>query len=240
MLKTARKASRMLVRDYGEICNLQSSLRNIDSFVETSKSKITTNLIKDLSVARPDYSIIIDSENYQTKESSYSWIINPIDGLVNFTHGLPNFAVSIGLTKKIKNDEIENVAVVIDAPILNETYFSEKNSGAWLEKHSESSGSNFRLRVSARNVINGALIAKIGNIDFDDKNAHVRLDGTSCLALAYLASGRYDVVIGEKKKLLNNVATLLLYEAGGVIKGSSSNLTQFIASNNSMIKLFLE
>ena len=205
MLKTARKASRMLVRDYGEICNLQSSLRNIDGFVATAKSKITANLIKDLSAARSDYSIIIDGENYQTTDSSYSWIVNPIDGLVNFTHGLPQFAVSIGLIKKTKNDETENVAIVIDAPILSETYFSEKGSGAWLEKHAESAGNNFRLRVSARNAINGSIVTKIGNVDFNDKNAHLRLDGTSDLALAYLAAGRYDIAIIEKKKLNNNL-----------------------------------
>lgn len=237
MLKAARKASRILIRDYGEICNLQSSLRNIDHFVSRSKIKVLDCLVNDLSASRTDYSIMIDQEYYKSKDSSYVWIINPIDGLINFIHGLPNFAVSIGLIKKISNDDTENVATVIDAPILNETYFSEKGSGSWLEKHADSAGANFRLRVSARNAINGSIIAKIGNFNTKMK-IDFRIDGTENLALAYLAAGRYDGVITEKKIMLNNVAKLLVLEAGGVIKEINSDSNQYIASNDNIIKLF--
>jgi myo-inositol-1(or 4)-monophosphatase len=238
MLKIARKASRILVRDYGEICNLQSSQRSVENFALVAKSKVSELLVKDLSFARPDYSIMIEQQKINITNSSYSWQINPIDGLVNFTHGLPSFAVSISLTKKNKDNQIENVATVVDAPILNETFFAEKGTGSWLEKHGESTGSNFRLRVSARKELKDSIISLQDYNNFSLKDVDVRIEGTKDLSLAYLAAGRYDAIIREKNNIINCGSILLVTEAGGVVKELGSNQAQIVVANSNIIKLF--
>jgi myo-inositol-1(or 4)-monophosphatase len=236
MLKASRKAARTLIRDYGEICHLQSSLRNLDNFVVTAKQKVENILIDEVKQARADYNIFIEEKIYFEASSAYNFKINAIDGIMNFAHGLPNFTISLGVSKTNASSGVEEIlATVVDAPILGETYFAEKNHGAYLEKYGDSGGSNVRLRVSARKEIATSLVAQLGISGELLFPQNTILDNAADLALAYLAAGRYDVVIGYDNKLAANHANLLVQEAGGSIK--QHQLIPFVASNN-IVKLF--
>ncbi len=232
MLKATRKAARSLIRDYGEICHLQSSLRNLDNFVAKAEQKVQTTLTYELKQARSDYNIMLAENIYVDNDSPYTFKVKAIDGMMNFAHGLPDFSISLGLSK---TNTKEILATVIDAPILGETYFAEKGYGAYLERYAESGGSNVRLRVSARKDLSSALIAQLdvkGELLFPQ---NTRISHATDLTLAYLAAGRYDGVIGYDEKLATNHANLLVQEAGGSIK--QHQLMPFVASNN-IVKLF--
>ena len=150
MIKAAEKASKILIRDFGELEKLQVSLKGPSDFVTNSDKKVEKIIIEELTKSRKNFSILgeeigevknSDKENY--------WIIDPIDGTTNFLHGIPHFAISIALKKK---EEI--VSGLIFDPIKNEMFYAEKNSGAYFN--------NQRIRVSKKKNLNECLFATGG------------------------------------------------------------------------------
>ena len=124
MIKAAEKASKVLIRDFGEIEKLQVSKKGPSDFVTNSDLKTEKIIIEELKKARPNYSIISEENGIQNnKDDNNIWIIDPIDGTINFLHGIPHFAISIGLKS---NNEI--ISGLIFDPIKNEMFYAEKNN----------------------------------------------------------------------------------------------------------------
>ena len=127
MIKACDKASKILIRDFGELEKLQVSKKGPKDFVTNSDIKVEKIIIEELKKARPTYSIISEENGVErNKDSSNSWIIDPIDGTINFLHGIPHFAISIALKS---NDEI-TCGLIFD-PIKDEMFYAEKNNGAF-------------------------------------------------------------------------------------------------------------
>ena len=140
MIKASEKASKILIRDFGEIENLQVSRKGPRDFVTNSDIKVEKIIFEELKKARPNYSFISEEKGYENnKDKSNTWVIDPIDGTVNFLHGIPHFAISIALKT---NNEI--VSGLIYDPIKDEMFFAEKDKGAFLN--------NQRLRVSKKKL----------------------------------------------------------------------------------------
>ena len=138
MIKAAEKASRALIRDFGEIEKLQVSIKSPSNFVSNADFKAEKIIIEELKKARPYYSIISEEDGSEAnKDKDHTWIIDPIDGTTNFLHGIPHFAISIAL----KSDE-EIVSGLIYDPIKDEMFYAEKESGAFFN--------NQRIRVSKK------------------------------------------------------------------------------------------
>ena len=134
MIKATEKASKILIRDFGEIEKLQVSKKGPTDFVTNADLKTEKIIIDELKKARPNYSLISEENGIEKNKDNNTWIIDPIDGTVNFLHGLPHFAISIGLQS---GDEI--ISGLIFDPIKNEMFYAEKNNGAFLN--------NQRIRV---------------------------------------------------------------------------------------------
>ena len=151
MIKAAEKASRALIRDFGEIEKLQVSIKGPSDFVSNADLKAEKIIIEELKKARPYYSIISEEDGSEkNKDKNNTWIIDPIDGTTNFLHGIPHFAISIALKS---NDEI--VSGLIYDPIKDEMFYAEKDNGAFFN--------NQRIRVSKKKEINNCLFATGGN-----------------------------------------------------------------------------
>ena len=146
MIKASDKASKILIRDFGELEKLQVSKKGPKDFVTNSDLKAEKIIIEELEKARPYYSLISEEKGIIKKDTNNTWIIDPIDGTVNFLHGVPHFAISIAL--KTSN---EIVSGLIYDPIKDEIFFAEKNNGAFFN--------NRRIRVSSKNKIDDCLIA---------------------------------------------------------------------------------
>ena len=205
MIKASEKASKILIRDFGEIENLQVSKKGPTDFVTNSDLKAEKIILDELTKARPNYSVISEENGIKkNKDRNNTWIIDPIDGTINFLHGIPHFAISIALRSK---DEI--MSGLIFDPIKNEMFFAEKNNGAFYN--------NQRIRVSKKNQINNCLFATGGNIE-KELNLPFRKSGCAALDMAYVAAGRYDGYFQNNLNLWDIAAGIILIkEAGGVI-----------------------
>ncbi len=231
MIKASEKASKVLIRDFGEIEKLQVSKKSPRDFVTNADLKIEKIIIEELEKARPNYSFISEEKGKKkNKDINNTWIIDPIDGTVNFLHGIPHFAISIALKS---NDEI--ISGLIYDPIKDEMFFAEKNNGAFLN--------NRRMRVSSKNKLDDCLFAISGQLK-NDANISNRKTGSAALDLAYVAAGRYD---GYFQKDLNiwDVAAgiVLIKEAGGVINDlelKDLKRLSVVASNSNINEKFRE
>jgi|TARA_B100000902_G_scaffold19163_1_gene23006 myo-inositol-1(or 4)-monophosphatase len=205
MIKASEKASKILIRDFGEIENLQVSKKGPTDFVTNSDLKTEKIIIDELKKAKPNYSIISEENGVEkNKDEKNTWIIDPIDGTVNFLHGIPHFAISIAHKS---NDEI--ISGLIFDPIKNEMFFAEKNNGAYFNNH--------RIRVSKKNNINDCLFVTGGKIE-NEPDFPYRKSGCAALDLAYVASGRYDGYFQHDLNLWDIAAGILIVkEAGGVL-----------------------
>ena len=205
MIKAGEKASKILIRDFGEIEKLQVSKKGPLDFVTNSDLKAEKIIIDELKKARPNYSIISEENGIENnKDKNNTWIIDPIDGTINFLHGIPHFAISIALKS---HDEI--VSGLIFDPIKNEIFFAEKNNGAYFNNH--------RVKVSKKNNLNDCLFATGGKIK-NEPDILLRKSGCAALDMAYVASGRYDGYFQDNLNLWDIAAGIILVkEAGGVI-----------------------
>ena len=146
MIKAAEKASKTLIRDFGEIEKLQVSIKGPSDFVSSSDKKAEKIIIQELLKSKKKYSIITEeSGKIFSSDTNNIWIIDPIDGTTNYLHGIPHFAISIALKS---NNEI--IAGVIFDPIKNEIFYAEKNNGAYFNNQS--------IRVSKKKKLNIAFL----------------------------------------------------------------------------------
>ena len=231
MIKTCEKASKILIRDFGEIEKLQVSKKGPRDFVTNSDLKVEKIIIEELKKARPNFSIISEENGIENnKDLENTWIIDPIDGTINFLHGIPHFAISIALKK---NDEI--ISGIIYDPIKDEMFFAEKNNGAYFN--------NQRIRVSSKNDMNDCLFATGGKTS-DKLNFLTRRSGCAALDMAYIASGRYDGYFQNNLNLWDIAAGIVLIkEAGGEINDINLNNTEnlkVIASSSNISTKFQE
>ena len=214
------KASRSLIRDFGEIENLQVSEKGPGDFVTSADKRTEKILIEELQKAHSEYGIITEETGHINKSNTKNrWIIDPIDGTMNFLNGIPQFAISIGY-----EEDGEVKCGVIFNPILNEMFCAEKGNGAYLN--------NSRIRVSNKKKVKDALLVTGGPkggskikekifseyIKISKQVSNVRKFGSAALDLAYVACGRFD---GYWQRELNfwdiAAGTIILKEAGGFI-----------------------
>ena len=210
MIKACEKASKILIRDFGEIEKLQVKKKGPLDFVTNSDLRAEKVIIDELKKAKPNFSILSEEVGYKkNKDTENTWIIDPIDGTINFLHGIPHFAISIGL---LSNDEIKS-GLIFD-PIKNEMFYAEKNNGAFFN--------NERIRVSKKNELSECLFASGGKNSINEIST--RKSGCAALDLAYVASGRYDGYCQNNLNLWDIAAGLIiLREAGGVINDIDLN-----------------
>ena len=218
--RACMKASRSLIRDFGEIENLQVSEKGPGDFVSSADKRTEKILIDELQKAHPDYGIITEEAGLINKSNVKNrLIIDPIDGTMNFLNGVPQFAISIGYEEdgEIKCGEIFN-------PIMNEMFCAEKGNGAYLN--------NSRIRVSNKKKIKNSLLVTGGPkgtskikdkiyseyINVSNNVSNVRKFGSAALDIAYVACGRFD---GYWQRELNywDIAAgiIILKEAGGFV-----------------------
>ena len=220
MVKVCRKAAKILIRDFGEIENLQVSVKGPGNFVTASDKKVEKIIIEELQKARPTYSILSEEAGKINNDESFKWIIDPIDGTANFLHGIPHFAISIGL-----EHDGEIICGIIYDPIKDEMFIAEKGNGAYVN--------NKRMRVSSRSKLENCIICT-GGPKKDSKDRESTLEeykkfssrvfipirklGSASLDMAYVAAGRYD---GYWQKDLNywDIAAgiILVKESGGFL-----------------------
>jgi myo-inositol-1(or 4)-monophosphatase len=220
MTAAARKAGRGLIRDFGEIENLQVSLKGPADFVSTADERTERILIQELSRTRPGYGFLVEETGViEGRDKTHRFVIDPLDGTTNFLHGIPHFAISIALER-----EGQLVSAVVYNPVVDEMFTAEKSHGAYLN--------NKRLRVAARKSLNESLIAT--GIPFRGRGGHetfqeelapimastsgVRRFGSAALDLAWVAAGRFDA-FWERGLAPWDVAAgiLLVREAGGMV-----------------------
>ena len=220
MIQAARKAARRLVRDFGEVENLQVSVKGAGDFVSAADHKAEEIIRTQLMEARPNYGWLgEESDPVQGKDPTRRWIVDPLDGTTNFLHGIPHWAVSIALEHKG-----EIIAGVVYDPVKDEMFVAETGQGAWMNDR--------RLRVSGRRDISGMLFATglpfggrdglpqmIGDLGRTlPRSAGVRRMGAAALDLAYVASGRVDGFWERALQPWDIAAGLILVrEAGGLV-----------------------
>ena len=225
MTGAARKAGKAILRDFGELENLQVMRKGLNDFVTKADLKAERVLKDELSRTRPHYGFVMEEGGViEGPDKTHRWFIDPLDGTINFMHGVPHFAISVGLER-----EGQLVAGVIYNPVTDELYTAEKGQGAWLNDR--------RLRVSARRDLADSLIATgiphrgrpgqnefIGEVNTIMREVSgVRRFGSAALDLAWVASGRYDA-FWERALSPWDVAAgiVLVREAGGVVSDLSS------------------
>ncbi|GGA58197.1 inositol monophosphatase family protein [Pelagibacterium lentulum] len=220
MVNAALKAGKGLIRDFGEVENLQVSRKGPADFVSVADKRAEKVIRDELMKARPTYSFLMEEGGEITgTDGMHRWIIDPIDGTTNFLHAIPIFAVAIALER---NDEI--VASVIYNPVMDELYTAEKGNGAWQN--------NRRLRVASRKHLADALVVTGINSQgraldalqlrqlahITPAVAGIRRSGSISIDLAWLASGRFDGVWEAGLKPWDVAPGLLLVrEAGGFV-----------------------
>ncbi|MDZ7709050.1 MAG: inositol monophosphatase family protein [Roseovarius sp.] len=246
MLKAARKAGRTLIKDFGEVENLQVSMKGAGDFVSRADIAAEKIIKTELMGARPSYGWLAEEGGGEDgKDPTRRWIVDPLDGTTNFLHGLPHFAVSIALEHKG-----EVVAGVIYDPVKDEAFFAEKGAGAWMNDK--------RLRVSGRHKMIEAIFATGlpfgGRADLPETLhdlarllpacAGVRRWGSAALDLAYVAAGRYD---GFWERGLNAwdlaAGVIIAREAGGLVQpldpqGNILGDGEIIAANEAIFDKF--
>jgi myo-inositol-1(or 4)-monophosphatase len=223
MVRAAEKAGRALIRDFGEVEQLQVSRKGPADFVSAADIKAERTIRRELQKARPDFGFLMEeSGEIKGTDASCRWIVDPLDGTTNFLHGLPHFAVSIALEK-----HGEVTAGVIYDPVKDEIFWAEKGQGAFIGDR--------RMRVSGRGRLADSLLATgIPFLGRDEGPGHkkflaqleavmrqtsgVRRFGAAALDLAYVAAGRYDGFWEAGLSAWDVAAgVIMVREAGGYI-----------------------
>ncbi len=242
MVSAVMKASRNLRRDFGEVEHLQVSKKGPADFVTMADKKAEEILFEELKHARPDFGFLMEEAGeVKGKRDDIRFIIDPLDGTTNFLHGLPHFASTVAVEERG-----EITAGVIYAPLTEELFWAEKGQGAYMN--------DTRLRVSARNKMDTALLAT--GIPFKGRGNHekfiaemtefmpsiagIRRFGAATLDLAYVAAGRFDGFWEADLQPWDMAAGILMVkEAGGYVtdmKGGSNMLKTgtIIAANDGL------
>jgi myo-inositol-1(or 4)-monophosphatase len=220
MVAAARKAGKGLIRDFGELENLQVSRKGPADFVSTADQRTERILLEELSRARQGYGFLLEESGIvEGTDKTHRFIVDPLDGTTNFLHGIPQFAISIALER-----EGVLVSAVVFNPVTNELFTAERGHGAYLNDR--------RLRVAAREKLADCVIATgvpfHGTGGFDEFSAEldavmplvagIRRFGSAALDLAWVAAGRFDVYWERGISAWDMAAGILLVrEAGGVV-----------------------
>ena len=211
MIKASEKASKVIIRDFGELENLQVSKKGPKDFVTKTDKRVEKILIEELSKSKKNYSFITE-ESGQILNSNQDifWIIDPIDGTMNFLHGIPHFAISLAL--KIDGEIISGL---ITDPIKNEMFYAEKDIGSFIN--------NNRIRVSKKLNLDECLFASNSDgIKSVYPKLNLRNTGCAALDLAYVACGRLDGFFHDKINLWDVAAgKIIIEEAGGKVNDIS-------------------
>jgi myo-inositol-1(or 4)-monophosphatase len=222
MVKAARHAGRSLKRDLGEVENLQVSLKGPANFVSLADRRAEEMLYSDLAKARPGYGFIgEEGGNRIGDDKTHTWIVDPLDGTTNFLHGIPHFAISIGLQR-----EGTMIAGVIYNPANDELYTAERGKGAFLNDQ--------RLRVAGRRKPSDCIIAcglphigrgdhelsRVEMAEIQNKVAGLRRFGAASLDMALVAAGRLDGYWERNLQPWDMAAgQIMVREAGGIVSG---------------------
>ena len=229
MIKACDKASKIIIRDFGEVENLQVAKKGPRDFVTKTDKRVEEILINELMKSKKNYSFLTEESGaIENNDKNKKWIIDPIDGTTNFLHGIPHFAISIAL-------EIDNElkSALIHDPIKNEMFFAEKNNGAYFN--------NQRIRVSKKTQIEDCLFGT-NIIGIKSTELNVRCFGSAALDLAYVSSGRLDGFFQNNLNKWDVAAGILIVEeAGGKINNFGddkiSNINLRASSNNIFTKM---
>ena len=218
MIGAARKAGRGLVRDFGELEQLQVSVKGPANFASSADHRSEETLFRELSRARPGYGFLMEERGaVDGPDKSHRWIVDPLDGTTNFLHGVPLFCIALALER-----EGEIVAGLTYNPIYDELYTAEKGQGAFLN--------NRRLRVSGRRTLADCLITT--GIPHRGRSGHdrflteckrlmgqvagIRRTGSAAMDLAWVAAGRFDAFVEHGLSPWDVAAgSVLVREAGG-------------------------
>jgi len=194
MIKAVHKAARALKRDFGEVEHLQVSLKGPANFVTAADRRAEEILYEELSRARPGYGFLGEEGGRRTgTDATHTWIVDPLDGTMNFLHGIPHFAISLALER-----EGTIAAGIVYNPATDDLFTAEKGKGSFLNDH--------RIRVAARSRLADAVIAcglphpSRGDAAVErkdtgavqDRVAGLRRFGAAALDLAWVAAGRLD------------------------------------------------
>ena len=229
MIKACEKASKVIIRDFGEVENLQVAKKGPRDFVTKTDKRVEEILIGELTKYKKNYSFLTEeSGKIENNDNDKKWIIDPIDGTTNFLHGIPHFAISIAL-----EIDGELKSALIHDPIKNEMFFADKNNGAYFN--------NQRIRVSKKNLLEDCLFGT--NIfGIKSTNLNVRCLGSAALDLAYVSSGRLDGFFQNSLNVWDVAAgRLIVEEAGGKVnnfgEGKISNINLRASSSNIFTKM---
>ena len=245
MANAAQRASKRLLRDFAEVEQLQVSVKGPSDFVSQADLRAEASLKEDLNKARPGYAFLMEESGASGSDNwTWRWVVDPLDGTTNFLHGIPQWAISIGLEHRLADGSTEIAAGLIYAPASDEMFWAEKGLGAWVNDR--------RLRVSARRELKDSVLAT--GIPFAAVDPYRRLAfartlgglmpvvagirrfGAAALDLAWVAAGRFDGYWELGLKPWDMMAGLLIVrEAGGYATepggGDSRNTGDVVAAN---------
>ncbi len=225
MQNAVQRASKRLLRDFAEVEQLQVSVKGPGDFVSQADLRAEQSLRDDLNKARPGYAFLMEESGASGSENwAWRWVVDPLDGTSNFLHGIPHWSISVGLEKRLPDGGSELVAGVVYAPTVDEMFWAEKGTGAFVNER--------RLRVSARRDLQQAMFGT--GIPFAasplalrrsfartldvvmPQVAGVRRFGSAALDLAWVAAGRFDGFWELKLKPWDMAAGIVIVrEAGG-------------------------
>jgi myo-inositol-1(or 4)-monophosphatase len=227
MQNAVQRAARRLLRDFNEVEQLQVSIKGPGDFVSQADLRAEQSLREDLARARPGYAFLMEESGVHGSDNwSWRWVVDPLDGTSNFLHGIPHWAISVALERRLPDGSSEPYAGVVYAPVVDEMFWAEKGAGAFLNER--------RLRVSARRDMQQAMFAT--GIPFAASSAQVRETfgrtlellmpqiagvrrfGAASLDLAWVAAGRFDGFWELRLKPWDIMAGLVIVrEAGGYV-----------------------
>tara|TARA_B100000886_G_scaffold91527_1_gene60515 strand:- start:1077 stop:1823 length:747 start_codon:yes stop_codon:yes gene_type:complete len=213
MIKACEKASKIIIRDFGEIENLQVTKKGPKDFVTKTDKRVEKIIIEELSKSKKHFSFITEETGeILNKNKNIFWIIDPIDGTTNFLHGVPHFAISVAL-----QIDGEIVSGLIFDPIKNEMFFAEKDNGSYFN--------NNRIRVSNKNNLDDCLFStNCEGIKEVYPKLNLRNTGCAALDLAYVGCGRFDGYFHNKINIWDIAAGKIIIEEAG---GKLNDISQF-------------
>ena len=254
MQNAAQRASKRLLRDFAEVEQLQVSIKGPGDFVSQADLRAERSIHEDLAKARPGYAFLMEESGQSGSDNwSWRWVVDPLDGTSNFLHGIPHWAISIALERRLQDGTVEVAAGMIYAPAVDEMFWAEKGAGAFLNER--------RLRVSARRDMTEAMFAT--GIPFAAASharrlafartlatlmpqvAGIRRFGAAALDLAWLAAGRYEGFweLGLKQWDLA-AGALIVREAGGTVTNPAGEQSlddgDVVAGNATLHPVLLE
>ncbi|MFN9250410.1 MAG: inositol monophosphatase family protein [Brevundimonas sp.] len=244
MIEAVRRTARPIMRDFGEVSQLQVSRKGPGDFVTAADVKAEQTLFELLIKACPGYGFLGEERGLvEGTDKTHTWIVDPIDGTTNFMHAMPHFAITVALERTHPDSSAEIVAGVTYNPILNEMFWAEKGKGCYLN--------DTRIRVAGRKDLSESLIAT--GLPFIGKTGHaqaikdlhamgqrvagIRRLGSAALDFAWVAAGRYDAYYERNLKPWDVAAGLLFVtEAGGVVttidgEGEARSGASILAAN---------